>query len=72
MEELIGKEMKPRKLNWVEYNIYLLPFRRIVCFIKGHNWYYHEGNANSESFSRECQRCGRAEASLIINQKVRR
>lgn len=57
-----------KKLNWIEYNLYLLPFRRIVCFIVEHNWVYDEGDIKSESFIRECQRCGRAEASFIIKK----
>ena len=61
-------EMENKKYNWIEYNLYLLPFRKIVCFMVGHSWFYHEGDVNSESFERECLRCGRAEALLVVNQ----
>jgi hypothetical protein len=54
------------KPNWVALYIYLLPFRRLICLLKNHDWVYSHNNSD-DNFERSCWRCGKAEASFIID-----
>lgn len=52
--------------NWIEYNIYLLPFRKLVCLLRGHSWFYNRRDVEGEEYSKVCKRCGRAEVSFTV------
>jgi hypothetical protein len=45
--------------------LYILPLRRLVCFINGHSWVW--GSLSDKILlHRHCVRCGRAEAELLL------
>ena len=51
--------------KFVEYYIYLLPFRRIVCLIRGHKW--HTFRQDGDDYNRVCLRCGVAGGYMTID-----